>query len=282
MHAVAVRDGQIVAEAGDPRLLDLPPLVGEADPGAPARARAPRPRRPRDRDRVLRHTSPGPSSSRPSGRSSRPHPPPRPISRPARSRPRSSTTAPGKHAGFLVRLSRARLRDAGVPAGLSPAPGGAARRGRGRRRGRAGVDAVSRSTAAACRPSRLPLDRCAHAFARLPAPRRWAARRRGDASPSGDAPRADRRRRDARPGARRLGREGRCRGALLCLLSRRSRRRAEGRGRSLPGDSPCTCALSAPARVSRPERSVSSRWRTATARPSGELRTRPESRGTKG
>ena len=52
VHAVAVRDGQIVAEAGDAQLRHLPPLVGEAAPGAAARARAARPRRPGDRDRV--------------------------------------------------------------------------------------------------------------------------------------------------------------------------------------------------------------------------------------
>ena len=45
VHAVAFDDGEVVASAGDPALVTLHALVGEAVPGASARAGARRPRR---------------------------------------------------------------------------------------------------------------------------------------------------------------------------------------------------------------------------------------------
>ena len=98
----------------------------------------------------------------------------------------------------------------------------------------------------------LPLDRCAHAFARLPQLDGGDAGRSRDARAPRDAPRgpvaADV---HAHPGARRLGREGRGGGSLLRLLARRSRGRAQGRGRRVPGHSPCTRARSRAARRRR-------------------------------
>ena len=52
VHAVAVRDGAVVEQAGDRRARRLPPLVGEAVPGAAARARSRRPDDRGDRDRL--------------------------------------------------------------------------------------------------------------------------------------------------------------------------------------------------------------------------------------
>ena len=41
VHVVAVADGRVVASAGDPQLVDVPALLGEADPGPAARPGAP-------------------------------------------------------------------------------------------------------------------------------------------------------------------------------------------------------------------------------------------------
>ncbi len=89
----------------------------------------------------------------------------------------------------------------------------------------------------------LPLDRCAHAFARLPrldgGSRVVAAMRAHPEMLRGPVA-ADVMFMRALPG---LGREGRRRGSLLCRFGRWSGHRAEGRGRSLPGHSSCTCHL---------------------------------------
>ena len=281
VHAVAVRDGQIVAEAGDPRLLTYPALLGQADPGAPARA-GPRPISTTARSRSpAPRTSPAPSSSTPSARCSPRRPRPRPTSRRARSRRPIEHTCSGKHAGFLA-VCRARgyetrgyrfashplqqelLAEVAAAAEVDPAAIPVA------------VDGCGVPTFA------LPLDRCAHAFARLPrlegGPRVIAAMRahpemlRGPIAADAMFIRA----------ARRLGCEGRCRGALLRLFVRRSGRRAEGRGRRLSRHSPCTCGLFGAAR----DRHRRARHRHGGKQPRGDGRgafeTRPESRVPKG
>ncbi len=124
----------------------------------------------------------------------------------------------------------------------------------------------------------LPLDRCAHAFARLPRPRRRVARDRGDARPPGDAPRPDRRRCDVRSRARRLGCEGRSRGSLLRLFARRPGGRAEGRGRCVSRPFALHLRPFWNGSASPPASSASSPWKTAAARRSGSSRARPESR----
>ena len=73
VHAVAVRDGEVVARRAT-RPGHLPPLVGKAAAGAPARARAAGARRPARRDRVGARTTPSPRRSRLSASCS---PPPR-------------------------------------------------------------------------------------------------------------------------------------------------------------------------------------------------------------
>ena len=63
--------------------------------------------------------------------------------------------------------------------------------------------------------------------------------------------------------------EGRGGRALLRVFRGRAGRRAQGRGRLLPSDSPCTCEHFSNRSGSSRASSASSRWRTATANVSG-------------
>ena len=80
------------SRSGDPSVVDVLPLVGEADPGAAARPRATRPRRRGDRDR-LRVASRPPRAARCRPELLAPLRPTSRSSRRGRSRRRSSTTA---------------------------------------------------------------------------------------------------------------------------------------------------------------------------------------------
>ena len=140
----------------------------------------------------------------------------------------------GKHAGFLA-LCRARAGERRLYRSRPPVSAGDARRDRGCCGARSRRRCRSRSTGAASRPSRLTLERARAAFGRLAALEggdRVVAAMRAHPSCSVGPSRPT----SADPRARRLGREGRRGGALLCRVARRARGRGQGRGRSLPRD----------------------------------------------
>ena len=167
VHAVAVRDGQIVAEAGDPRLLtylrssakpiQALPLV-RARPDLADReiviACASHGARPEQLDavRALLAAAPATEDDLETG------PEPTPVEH----------TCSGKHAGFLA-VCRARgFETARLPARDPPAPAGAAR-SRSRRPPRWSRPAIPVVVDGCGVPTyALPLDRCANVFARLP------------------------------------------------------------------------------------------------------------------
>ena len=125
VHAVAVRDGEIVAAAGDPDLVTFMRSSAKPIQALPlARAREDLDDA-RPRDRVARRTSPTTDAARrPSARSSRRRPRtrgrPRVRRRTAGRRSSSSHNCSGKHAGMLAALPRARLADRGLPPARPP------------------------------------------------------------------------------------------------------------------------------------------------------------------
>ena len=257
MHAVAVRDGAVVEQAGDTGARRLPALVGEAVPGAPARARPRRPDAGGDRDRVR-------VASRLAGAARRRSQPAREgACRGGRAGVRAGPTplqhnCSGKHAGMLALcrahgLGERRLppADASGPARLPHEIAAAAdvairRDPDGRRRlRRAHVRAAARADGADVLPAR--------------AARRRRRGRGGDARASRSDPRPDRRRLAPDARARGLDGEGRRRGTALRDRPRRARDRAQGRGREHARDPTGARRVAPPARATRPASSGSSR-----------------------
>ena len=269
VHAVAVRDGTIVAEAGDARLLTF--LRSSAKPlqALPlARARpdiddrelaiacASHRALPEQLDavRALLADAPATEADLETGAD------PSPIQH----------NCSGKHAGFLA-VCRARglethdyrlgthplqeeiRREVAEAAGVSLDEMPVA------------IDGCGVPTFA------LPLDRCAHAFAQLPrlegGSRVVAAMRAHPEMLRGPVA-ADVMFMRMAPGLDGEGRSGR---ALLCLFRRWSRHRREGRGRRLSCHSPCSCRPFCASSASTPASSASSPWKTAAASPSGRF-----------
>ena len=137
VHAVARARRRVVAVGRRPGPRHVPPLVGEAAPGAAARARPARPRRPSGRDRL--RVAPRRARADRGGA--------RPARGRRRDRGRPRGRAPGGPAaradlpqllgqarGDARRLPRARLAHGRLPAARAPAAAGHPRRGdRGRR-----------------------------------------------------------------------------------------------------------------------------------------------------
>ena len=255
--------------AGDPQLVTF--LRSSAKPiqALPLVRIAARCRRRRDRDRVRL----APGAARAARR--------RPVAarrRPGdRGRARDRGGADADRAQLLGqarrlprRLQDARLRDARLPLRGAPAPAGAARGDRRDRRRRPRRTCRSRSTAAACRRSRSRSSAARTAVRRscrgsTGATRVVAAMRAHPELLRGPVA-ADVKLIRTLAG---LGREGWGGRALLRVFGGRAGRRAQGRGRLVPRNSPCTCACSRVARRSRRASSASSRWRTATENASG-------------
>ena len=217
VHAVAVRDGEVVAAAGDPALVCL--FRSSAKPiQALLLARvAPRPRRPGDSPSPAPRTGPSRRRSTPCAACSRSAcDGGRPRVRGAGG-PRAGRDPPqllGEARRLPRRVPRARLGDGRLPARRPPAPAGAARGGRARPRTRR-PRSRRPSTAAASLTFALSLERMA-AFVRAT---RRARRRRPHPRRDARAPRARGRRGLARhrphaPAAG-LGGEGWRRGAAV-------------------------------------------------------------------
>ena len=275
VHAVAVRDGRIVASSGRPAARHLPALVGEAAPGASARPHATRSRRPRDRDRVRLAPRPCPSSSTPCARSS-----------PRRRRTRRSSRPGRRRADRAQLLGQARrvprsLQGRGLEtratASRRTLSSGSCWRRSPPRRTSTRRRSPSRSTAAACRPSRFRssaartrsascrvLDGGARVIAAMRAhPELLRGPVAADASSFGSS----------MAGSRKGGAEG-----LFCACSDDGLAVAlkveDGSFRAIRPALAAFLSRSA----SRRATSASSRWKTATANCRGGRSVRPESR----
>ena len=252
-----------------PAAAHVPALVGEAAPGAAARPGATRPRRPRDRDRL--RLAPGAArAARRGARAARGRARDR-----GRPRDRAPTRSPIEHncsgqaRGLPRRLPRARLRDrTATGSATHPLQRGAARaRSPPRRRStptrcRSAIDGCGVPTFA------LPLDRCAHAFARLPrldgGSRVVAAMRAHPEMLRGPVAADAMFVQGSRAGPRRAA----PRVSSAPVRADGLGHRAQGRGRRLSCHSPCTCRVFATSSASTPASSASSPWKTAAASPS--------------
>ena len=252
------RDGAIVARPAT-RGCHVPALLGEAAPGAAARPGAPRPRRPRDRDRLRVAPRRCPSSSTPSARCSPRRRRPRTSSRPAAEpRPRSSTTARASTPGSSPSAARAATRRgatgspehplqqellAEIAAAAGVDPGDDAGRDRRLRRPdvRAAARAHARTRSRGCRGSTAGTRVVAAMRAHPEMLRRAVA---ADAMLIRELP----------GWVAKGGAEG-----LFCAGSPDGLGdRAQGRGRSVPGHSPCSCRMFSGSSASTPASSASS------------------------
>ena len=279
VHAVAVRDGRIVAEAGDPRLvtflrssakpLQALPLVRarpDLDDREIAIACASHLSRPEQLDavRALLATARATEDELETGPS-----------------PRSTTTARASTPGSWPSAARAASRPHGYRLASHPLQ----QELLAEIAGAADVDPARIAVAidgCGVPTFALPLDRCAHAFGQLPrldgGARVIAAMRAHPEMLRGPVAADAMLVRELDGWVAKGGAEG-----LFCACSRRwAGRRAQGRGRLVPRDSPCTCRVFRAGSASRPGTSASSRWKTATARPSARSGRRPESRVPKG